>query len=105
MYLWAGDDCADNKLPKEEYFIDSTTLLTCQKYYGMAEYLFPSLKDHIYNSSAVYEEQHVYILIKIFINMYIKIRLKNLAKKKMTEEIQGANVRRELTKLNLFNHQ
>jgi hypothetical protein len=104
MYLWAGDDCADNKLPKEEYFTDSTTLLTCQKYYGMAEYLFPSLKDHIYNSSAVYEEQHVYILIKKFINMYIKIRLKNLAKK-MTEEIQGANVRRELTKLNLFNHQ
>jgi hypothetical protein len=70
----------------------------------MAEYLFPSLIDHIYNSSAVYEEQHVYILIKNVINMYIKIRLKNLAKK-MTEEIQGANVRRELSKLILFNHQ
>lgn len=92
-----------NKLPNEENFMSTFVMAVAQKFYNDAEELFSSLIER-YLSFEPNEECHLYILIKKIIAAYARIRFFNLSKK-YTETIQGPAIRKQLTKLILFNHQ
>lgn len=63
---------------------------------------FADLDCHMFDSTP--DSNHVFTLIKAVVHCYCKIRLHHLAKQK-TIEITGTAVRKQFTKLILFNHQ
>ena len=64
--------------------------------------IFDSLGEHMFDSTAT--NNHISSLIKCCSQCYAHIRLNHLAKRK-TETLAGKKVRKQLSKLILFNHQ
>lgn len=93
----------ENKIPSEKDFFSTLTLGIAQKFYKDVSKLFPNLVQHFIETAGD-NEHHGYLLIKKIVYNYCRIRIYNIAKK-YTLKIQGTNVRRELNKLILFNHQ
>lgn len=93
----------NNKIPSESGFFTTLVLAISQRFYYKIDEMFPTLKEH-FADIAPDEESHAFSLIKKITFSYCRIRIFNIAKK-YTEKIQGTNVRRELNKLIIFNHQ
>uniref|UniRef100_A0A1Y1KUR7 DNA transposase THAP9 C-terminal domain-containing protein n=4 Tax=Photinus pyralis TaxID=7054 RepID=A0A1Y1KUR7_PHOPY len=91
----------DGALPPETGFFDTFMVAVAQKTY---EYnLFEEL-DHHFSCFAFSEENHKFLLIKLIIKNYLKIRIFSLGRR-YTQKMSGPLVRQQLTKLILFNHQ
>ena len=76
----------------------STAILTA----CVGSSIFNSLGEHMFDSTAT--NNHISSLIKCCSQCYAHIRLNHLAKRK-TETLAGKKVRKQLSKLILFNHQ
>ena len=63
---------------------------------------FTNLDCHMFDSTA--DSNHIFVLIKLIVACYTKIRMHHLAKQK-TAEITGISVRKQFSKLILFKHQ
>lgn len=64
--------------------------------------LYPELHDHMFESAV--DSNHLVRLVKCVIGCYVKIRLHHAAKQ-ATAKISGPNIRKQMTKLIIFNHQ
>jgi hypothetical protein len=80
----------------------STISLTVLAEIGTSKCVFADLTDHMFDSSP--ESNHVFSLIKLISQCYMKIRMHAIAKK-YTEDAIGNKVCKQLTKLVLFKHQ
>ena len=80
----------------------ATVSLSVLSEVGESKSVFADLYDHMFDSSP--ESNHVYKLIKVISQCYIKIRMHAIAKR-YTEHKTGTKVRKQLTKLVLFKHQ
>lgn len=69
---------------------------------GESKSVFADLHDHMFDSSP--ESNHVFKLIKVISQCYIKIRMHAIAKR-YNENKTGTKVSKQLTKLVLFKHQ
>ena len=65
------------------------------------EQIFISLSEHMYDSPS--DCNHIFFLIKKIATSYLKIRMHYLAKH-VSEDVSGANIRKDLSKLILFRH-
>ena len=64
--------------------------------------VFPSLNDHMFDSTCV--DNHLFSLIKCCSACYTKIRMYHIGKR-YTDVLQGDNIRKKLSRLILFKHQ
>ena len=64
--------------------------------------LFTELDDHMYDSTV--DDNHVHELINEIVNCYCKVRLYHMGKE-YTAKLSAKNIRKQLTKLVLLNHQ
>jgi len=64
--------------------------------------VFLTLSAHMLDSTV--GSNHIFVMIKVLVACYIKIRMHHLAKQK-TAEVTGVAVRKQLSKLILFKNQ
>ena len=91
-----------NKLPNDRYFFDRF-IYKCYIDLLQETDIFQNLDDHIFDIST-FSENHKVMLIKMAINFYCKLRFHSIAKKQ-TDEERGVLIRKQYSKLILFQNQ
>ncbi len=88
---------------KGEQFISSKIVVTILNHFFLkSNQIFQQLSSHMTESSA--DQNHIFILVKLIVKSYCKIRLHHIAKQK-TQQINKPNVRKVMTKMILFKNQ
>jgi len=91
---------SDGKLPQGfgiAAALSSSVLHNCAKLN-----VFPELHDHQFHTTV--DDNHEHSLIKLAASCYSRIKLFHLGKQ-MTASVTGPKVRKQMSKLILFNHQ
>lgn len=97
-------EITNRRVPKEDNFFTTLDLAVSQKFYQRVYNLFPKLKIHFMEFTPG-SSNHRFDLIKLIAKTYIKIIIHNI-NKRYTDQEQGTNIRRELSKfIYFFNHQ